>query len=219
MKSKLLVVISMIAVLVLSACSNTEGEAASEQLSLEQQAQILIDEVIMLAASEDYLNLVTGQGEIRNIIDDIAAQDYSSALSTYQLDGVNELIMEFMLAEGSLDPQIEEIVGTRMAGVLPGQINAMNGTETLAATSILSHSNSFIFEGLDKPTIYLYTFDHDYSFMVQFTPNQQNIVNANINIIANAELKDLLTTEDLMEYFMAMTGWLESETTITVEEL
>ncbi len=220
MKNKLILIISIMAILGLSACnSQAEAEEVNQQLSLEQQAQILIDQVIMMASSEAYMDMITVQSEMRAIIDDIAIQDYSTPQNIYQLNGLADLIITSMQLEATLEPEIEPLVKPRLTGVLPGQLNAMNGTETLAAASILNHSNSFIYEGLEEDISYLYTFDHDYSFMISFYPSQQNIVNASISIIVNEQFNSLQTTEEFMKHFEAMLGIVESETSISVEQL
>ena len=85
----------------------------------------------------------------------------------------------------------DEIIGMlkyRMSNVLPSQLNAVKGAVTIAATSIITHSESFINTTLKTPTTYLYVYDNEYSFLVSFVPNDENIVNATVNVVVNEEL-------------------------------
>lgn len=64
-----------------------------------------------------------------------------------------------MLMGKTLSEDIQNIVKGRLINTIPSQINAMGGVNNLAATSILAHGDSFIFEGLTTDKTYIYTFD------------------------------------------------------------
>ena len=81
-------------------------------------------------------------------------------------------------------------------------INGQQGVTILAATALLTVSDSFLYSGLDKSLIYLYLYEGKYSIMVSFSPDDEGIVNANASIVADEDLSDLQNTDDVSAYLM-----------------
>mgnify|MGYP007049774313 CR=1 FL=1 len=162
----------------------------------------LINEVDKLAECEEYIALFSSSGEITNVIKSIAENDYDDPKAIFVIKDLDAIVFKNMMPEVKLPTDIESMVKGRFAGALPSQINAMNGAISLAATSILSHSGSFIYRELTDPVAYLYTYDNGYSFMVTFTPRDENIVNASVSIVINDGLSRCSTREDVVSFFV-----------------
>lgn len=180
----------------LSAC----GTKSANNLSLTDKGLSLIGEVDRLAECEEYISLYSASDEIAGVIKGIAENEYTEPKAVFVIPNLDEIVLQSMFYEIKLPAEVEVMVKSRFALAIPTQINAMNGTINVAATSILNHSGSFIYEGLKDTTTYLYTYDAANSFMVTFTPNDENIVNANVTVIVNEELAKCSTADEVMKF-------------------
>lgn len=181
----------------LSACSTK----SANNLSLTDKGLSLIGEVDRLAECEEYISFYSASDEIAGVIKDIAENDYTEPKAVFIIPHLDEIVLNSMFSEIKLPAEVKVMVKSRFALALPSQINAMNGTITVAATSILNHSDSFIYEGLKATTTYLYTYDAANSFMVTFIPSDENIVNAYVTVIFNEELSKCSTTDEVIKFF------------------
>lgn len=181
----------------LSAC----GTKSANNLSLTDKGLSLIGEVDRLAECEEYISFYSASDEIAGVIKDIAENDYTEPKAVFIIPNLDEIVLNSMFSEIKLPAEVKAMVKSRFALALPSQINAMNGTITVAATSILNHSGSFIYEGLKATTTYLYTYDAANSFMVTFIPSDENIVNAYVTVIVNEELSQCSTTDEVIKFF------------------
>lgn len=156
--------------------------------------------------------------ELANVIKGISDNDYKEPKAVYIIDNLDELMYENMLSEIKLPNDIENMVKDKFAIAVPSQLNAMNGATTVAATSILNHGDSFIFEGLHATATYLYLFDNGYNFMVTFVPKDENIVNASVNVVINEDIGKCTNTEDIIKFFKDKMSFESVSVSMATEE-
>lgn len=206
MRKTIWVTAAMICILAVTGCNTapapgSTGYSKPAPTALTDKGLALIGIVDKLAECEEYTALHTSSPELAGIIKGIAEQDYTGPQGVFIIENLNSMLFERILLEAKLPADIEEIVKSRFVSALPSQINGMNGAETLAATSILNYEDSFIFEDLKSPATYLYTYGNGYSFMVSYTPNDENIVNVGVMVVVNDPLSKCSTIEDVTGFF------------------
>ena len=214
---KTITMILTASLLMLTACS-TETTTTNNP-SLEHKGLELIAEVDTLAENEEYISLLGGGPELTDMIADIASGDYATPKAVFVMKDLDKTVLDAMLGEQSLSDDVADMIKGKFASVLPSQINAMGGVSNVAVSSMLTHSDSFIYEGLTTTNTYLYTFDSNYCFMVNFVPNDENIVNANVTIVMNEDLASADSVEEVEDFMKNALSFEEvSVSTATVEE-
>ena len=216
-KKTITIILGIIIVFSLTACVNTI-ETHEIRLDLEGKGLSLIAEVDTLAECEEFIALCSGSSEITEFVSVIAKGNYTQPKAVFMIENLDELVFKNMAQDVSLPSEIEKMVKGRFAPVLPYQINAMNGAMAVAATSVLSHGDNFICEGLDNTVTYLYMFDSSYSFMVTFTPNDENIVNASVSVVMSEDLPKCTTEDEVVEYFENALNFEDVSVVMTTEE-
>lgn len=202
MKKKLITVLASLTALSLlaTACS---GGGAGNKTSLLQKGLELAGQLDLLAESEDYRKSVTTAQEVTGVVEEIGSYDYDSPRAVYQIQGADTAYLGILALSGAnLSQEIQDILRPRFTSAVASMINGQQGVTILAATALLTVSDSFLYSGLDKSLIYLYLYEGKYSIMVSFSPDDEGIVNANASIVADKDLSDLQNTDDVSAYLM-----------------
>ncbi len=214
-----MLIVSLCMAFAITACTTTPSDSG---VSLSDRGLTLINEVDTLAESEDYISvLIGGNSELTDIIDDISAQDYKEPNAVLIINNADEMMLQniTLSLDNPLPEDIQAMVQGRFASALPSQITAMTGGVTaIGATSVLTHTDSFIHEGLEKVETYLYTFGNGYSFMVTFVPDDESIVGATTGIVVDEKLSNCSTAEEVTEYFKTEIGFENISVSSPVEE-
>lgn len=214
MKIKKIIALTVITVMAvgLTACvgSNTE----IKKTSLLDKGLSLIDNVDTLSESKEYISLYSASEEITNVINDIGSKDYKEPKAVFTLNNLTEIFFDSMVGDVALSDEIKDMVKYRFSSVLPSLLNAKKGGMTTAATSIITQSDSFIDSTLQTPTTYLYVYDNEYSFMVTFVPNDENIVNATVNVVINEDLGKCTTIDEVADFLKGTVGLEEVSVSI-----
>lgn len=193
-------------ILALSGCGFTQtpgntDKSKSDTNALAHKGLELIGKVDKLAECEEYINLYTAEDEIAKVIKGIADNDYTTPQGIFVIENLDAIVLENMIPDARLPEDIAGIVKDKFAAALPIQIAARNGATTLAAVSVLSYSESFIYERLQSSVTYLYIYGNGHNFMVNYIPNDEKIVNASITAVINDELSKCITKEDVKNFF------------------
>lgn len=178
----------------------------------------LIEKVDKLAECKTVTDFYTGDAEINNIIKDIAKNDYSTPQGVFVIEDLDSLVFDKMMPETKLPEDIAKMLKGRFASTLPTQITAMSGAMRLAATSILSYGESFICEKLKEPVTYLYTYGNDYSFMVNYIPNDEHIVGGNVAVVIHDKLSNCASQEDVIAFFADVLSFEEISVSVVMKE-
>ena len=173
-----LVLALVIMVLSLSACSNNESNSKTK--SLYAQGLEIVQLMSEMTRTEEYVDIHTGDSEIKTIISDISTGDYSSPKAVYAIS-ISDDNLAAMAELDSLENASEELktfLMNRVLGSLMTQINGMSGVEKLAASSVCTVGKSFVNENATDNVIYLYTYENALPVAVTFTVGEDQAVSA-----------------------------------------
>lgn len=171
------IVIVLVMVLSLSACSSKKD---GETKSLYARGLEVVALMAEMTQTEAYVDIHTGDSEIKTVIQNIGAGDYSAPKAVYAISITDEDIAA-MAELGNLDGASEELKNFLMQRVqasLMTQINAMSGVESLAATSVCAVSKTFVNEDVTENAIYLYTYENATPVAVSFTVGEDHAISA-----------------------------------------
>ena len=148
-----------------------------------------------MAESEEYRKLFSASDEVGAIISDMGAGDYSSPKAIYK---INEIELNQNSADLSTLPvNLQEKVKKKMIGAIPTMLNSVNGTESLAASSIITDTKYFNYPAETKPYIYLYAYDGNYSIMLLYMPYNDNLVGATGYFVTNNSFDDISSANSI----------------------
>ena len=174
----LLIIIALIMVLSLSACSNNKNDI--EPKSLYARGLEIVQIMSEMTQTEEYVDIHTGNSEIKTVIQNISAGDYSSPKAVYAIS-ITDDNLAAMAELNSLDTASEELktfLMKRVLGALMTQINGMSGVENLAASSVCTVGKTFVNENATEDVIYLYTYENALPVAVTFTIGEDQAVSA-----------------------------------------
>ncbi len=205
-----IIVVSVMLFILLCGCStksentdtvlSTKGE--NTDIVLYTKGLELIHRMDMMAENENYINLMSASAELKEIINGIGNNNYSEPNAVYKItlpEGATASVFE----DGEITEMPEEIkteIEKRLLTVIPSQVNALNGSTVLAATSIITFGDSFINEDLNNNTIYIYLYEGEYSAMVSFFPGNENIVGASAYFVINDSLNQISSDSEMSEW-------------------
>lgn len=204
------------AVLSTTACSTVNKQNGENTTSLYKKGVEMTKQMDLQAENTEYIKLFTSSDTMIKTVTDIGNQDYQKPKAVYEIIGLEDSVIEllFKQADVSLDKEIQEIIKGKFGRSITSQINAQNGAEFLAATSMLTGENSFLYNGLDKQKTYLYLYEGKYSSMVTFVPFEDNIVTASANIVMQKSFAEVETAGDVASFFKEAIGL--SDLTISI---
>jgi len=189
-------------VISLCACNGESGNASGEKTLLEHGLEVVasMDE---MASSEKYVNFYTGSAEMAEIVKDISKGDHSKPDAVYKIT-VDKNAMEAWDILGGLEG-LSENLKTAMrqkafGAALITQINAQNGSATLAATTICTAGKTFVSSEGDGDAIYLYVYENACPAAVSFVRGEDNSVSASGTFILNDGF-DASSPESLEAFF------------------
>lgn len=148
----------------------------------------------LMAENKEYVALFSSGEEIKQKAEEIAVTDLSSPNAVYKLSGIT---FKDDMDISAFEEPLKTKLYNRMLGSAANVINAANGVDAVAASSILTDSDSFICKGLDEPCLYCYTYD-GCCVMVSFVPVGEDIVNANGSIVLSDKLSSVTSAEELV---------------------
>jgi hypothetical protein len=172
----LIIVLGLVIVLSLSACSN-KGNA--EAKSLYEQGLEIVQLMSEMTQTEGYVDVYTGNSEVKGVIQSISAGDYSSPKAVYAISVADDDLAA-MVELNRLDnvsDELKKFLLQRAHSALMTQINSMSGVENLAATSVCTAGKSFVNENAED-VIYLYTYENARPVAVTFSVGENQAVSA-----------------------------------------
>ncbi len=174
----LLIVIALIMVLSLSACSNSKDNADTK--SLYAQGLEVVQLMSEMTRTEEYVNIYTGDSKINTVIRKISTGDYSSPKAVYAISITDDNLaaMAELKNLGNASEELKNFLMQRVLGSLITQINGMSGVENLAASSVCTVGKTFVNENAAEDVIYLYTYEDALPVAVTFTIGEGQAVSA-----------------------------------------
>lgn len=194
----------------LTACSSEakeEKKAEDVQMSLYEHGLDIIELMVEVSRSEEYVELFGGPNEIQEELLEIGEGDYEEPKEVYAVEGTADSIMKLAELEDavnleSLSVGLEKNLENRVAGAVVTQLNALEGTRAIVATSICTISETFVEEGLDENVIYIYIYKDAVPAAVTFIKGEDGSVLATGNFIMYEEfIEDSEALVDYLEDF------------------
>lgn len=163
----------------LSACGNSVNDTQTKSL-YEQGLEVvqLMDE---MTQSEDYIDLFTGNSEVKSVVQNISAGDYTAPKAVYAIsltDESDEAMAELYQFCDDGSEEFKSYLTDRIYGSLITQINGRGGTENLAAASACTAGKTFVNEDAAENVIYLYTYENAVPVAVTFIVGEDSAVSA-----------------------------------------
>ena len=172
------IIAALIMLLSLSACSSSESNA--ETKSLYAQGLEIVRLMSEMAQTEEYIDLYTGNSEMKAVIQNISTGDYTTPKAVYAISIPDETLSA-MAELNSLDnasDSLKSFLMQRVLGSLMPQINGMSGVENLAAASVCTVGKTFVNENATDDIIYLYTYENAVPIAVTFALGEDQAVSA-----------------------------------------
>lgn len=213
MKRKIAIVAAALLVFLAGGC----GSSDSNPSSLRQGGLDIAETLDFLAENEEAVKAFGASAEIAGIIEEIGEQEYSAPRVVFEIRVLREAMLESMAGEIPLSQELKDVIGYRFDAALSTQINNMGGVELIAASNILSYTDSFCLKGVDKPVTYLYLYDTRYGVMVHNTPLEREVISAVGGIVGHDAFSTIETVEDLSALLEGM-GIKGAEITLNAGE-
>ena len=169
-----------------------------------KEGQSLVKHIVELAGDDAYTALYTAPGDIRAIIDEFAESDFTSPTEARMLSlPDSEAALELLSAVASFaaedipeisDAALKELI-KRLPGMIVTLVNNQHGTVWIAATTILSASETHVMPEDFQPGILLLEYPGEYSVAVTFSKTGDNTVTATATAIHSGFIS--LITKDM----------------------
>jgi hypothetical protein len=174
----------MIVVLGMFGCSNNEsGESNSktETKSLYTQGLEVIQMMSEMTRTEEYVDILIGDSNIKTVIQDISTGDYSDPKAVYAITVSDENLATMAELDnfGNVSKELKNLMKKRIFSALISQINGRSGQVKLAAASVCAAGKTFVNENATDNVIYLYTYENANPVAVTFTVGEDGAVSAN----------------------------------------
>lgn len=170
--------VAAIMVLSLSGCNGTESKP--EQKSLYAQGLEVVGLMAEMTQTDEYVDLHTGDSEIKTIIHEISTGDYSEPKAVYSISMTEENLAAIAELDNleETSEKLKDFLLQRVLGSLMTQLNGMSGVKNLAAASVCTVGKTFVNENADDSVIYLYTYEDAVPVAVTFTVGEDKAVSA-----------------------------------------
>lgn len=179
-----------------SADDATSIHVTDDSTFLQKQGLRLTHQMQLLANEVDFVSVHAKR--IKSWVEDIGKQSYDTPRKIFCIQHLQtEKIKELLSQSGVTKPLLID----RLLRAIPTQINAREGSDILAATSLLTTEDAFLYPDLKEYTLYLYLYKGNYQSMVLFRPGKNHIVLANASIVVHKGLQAITTTEDVKRFF------------------
>lgn len=192
MKAKKIIstLVAFVMTIFLCACggATASGSNTSEK-SLYEQGLGVISLMAEAASAEEYVGAYTGNPEILEIIQNVAAGDYTTPTAVYSLSVREEVLLSMLGLENlnGISAELKDNLLSRSFVSLITQINGYAGVNNLAASSVLTLGKSFVDISLTEDVIYIYAFENALPVAVTFTVGENGSVSAGGNFIMYEE--------------------------------
>lgn len=197
MKKCMTIVLAVLVTLVLCGCSN----AAPKESSLYAQGLDVANLVVQAAQSDAYLDQLSGNASLREILEDAAQGDYSSPKAVYELRFSSLPVETDTLPEPLATALHQQLLPTMIS-----QLNAAAGAETLAAASVCTMSKTFVSSDATDDTLYLYQYEAGFPIAVIFTPGEGGAVSAKGCFLLCPDVPQQGTAEEIADSFAQILG-------------
>lgn len=183
------------------------GCGAKPAASLREKGLELAEAMSALAGSQEYRDAVSASAELGDVITRMAG-DYSAPKAVYAVT-LSEGTVEALLGTGETLPEsLADWFMGRACASIGNMIASKQGVSALAAAASVSYGRSFVYAGLEKPVLYLYQYDGDYSVAVSFVPGDDTAVSGAATFVPSAEaFRDAASADDVRAWLTEQLGY------------
>ena len=189
----------MLAVMVITALISITACNSKKEDTLYEHGLDVIEKMDTLAESPEWQK--SAQESLGAKLAEIGKGDYTTPDTVYELKFANEIL--FIQAEiAYASDEVKSILKPRLPMTFISQVNARGGAETLAASALCTAGKSFVYDGLEEDTMYIYSFENGISVAVSFTKGEDSSVSASGTFILNNEafpIADTVAMHEVLE--------------------
>lgn len=211
-----------LSVVLLSGCAGASGMQgdgkAGQKVSLYDRGLKLMAKMDLMAESDGYTEMMTSSPEVTKVVEEIGAQDYSVPKAVYEVKLPGDVLKNLLDIYGGetdsmpeLPEELQEDLEHRIAESVPTMLSAMEGSNVLAAVSLITADDYFIDESVTGDTIYFYLYDGRCCGAVVFSPHDDGIVSASGRMIVSEMLSQAADEEEMKDWIMENAGLLGAE--------
>ena len=173
----------MIVVLGMFGCDNnenSESNSKTETKSLYAQGLEVIQMMSEMTRTEEYVDILIGDSNIKTVIQDISTGDYSDPKAVYAITVSDENLATMAELDnfGNVSKELKNLMKKSIFSSLISQINSSSGSEKLAAAGVCTAGKTFVNENATDNVIYLYTYENATPVAVTFTVGEDGAVSA-----------------------------------------
>jgi hypothetical protein len=160
---------------------NSESNSKTETKSLYAQGLEVIQMMSEMTRTEEYVDILIGDSNIKTVIQDISTGDYSAPKAVYAITVSDENLATMVELDnfGNVSKELKNLMKKRIFSSLISLINSRRGSEKLAAASVCTAGKTFVNENATDNVIYLYTYENANPVAVTFTVGEDGAVSAN----------------------------------------
>ena len=208
----------------LSGCSGTPGmqggnkAGETEKIGLYDRGLKLMAKMDLMAESDVYTEMMISSPEVTNILEEIGEQDYHEPKVVYEVKLSGDILKNLQNMYGGemdsmldLPEELQEDLKHRIIESVPSMLSAMEGSNALAAMSLITADDYFIDETVTEDTIYLYLYDGRYCGAVVYSPHDEGIVSASGRMIVSEMLGQAADKEEIKNWIVQNAGLLGAE--------
>lgn len=205
-----IIAISVMLLILLCSCS---VESENTGTLLYTKGLELIQRMDIMAESEEYINLVSASPELEETISRIGEGNYSEPKAVYKITIPKDAAASLYMGEKitNVPKELMKEIERRCIAAIPTKINALNGSKFVAATSVVTLGDSFIKDDLKNNTLYIYLYEGEYSAMVSFFPENENIVGASASFVINDFLNQITSDSEMYEWIAEYVSFVDCE--------
>lgn len=166
--------------------------------SLETRGLQLTQRMYLLANDSVYTTYTVNAEKVKSLVKEIGEQAFDKPRKVFFIRHLQMKQSEDLLTQSSVT---KPILIDRLLRSIPSQLNARQGSELLAATSLLFTEDAFLYDGLEEYTFYLYLYEGSYQSLVLYRPAKNHIVLVNASLISHPSLEEAKTADDVKRFF------------------
>ncbi len=213
----LLIVIALIMVPGLSACSESKDNADTK--SFYAQGLEVIQLMSEMARTEEYLNSVGAGSSQIEVIQKIGTGDYSSPKAVYAISVTDDNLaaMTELNRLGNASEELRNYLMQRVFGSLMTVINGMSSTVSVTASTVCSAGKTFVNQNAAEDVIYLYTYEDASSVAVTFIIGEEQTVSASGTFVLNDQFT-CGSADEIKSFFSDVIGIAADVTEVQIEK-
>ncbi len=163
----------------LPACGAGTESGRTGDKSLYERGLDMIALMQEMAASDEYIALMSSSEEFKDVLSTAAQGDVSHPQAVYRIKVLGNSFFDLAGADiDGLSEALRDNLESKLNAAIFTQINAQGGSMALAAASICTVGATFVSDELTEDVVYLYTFEDAAPAAVTFGKGEGGAVSA-----------------------------------------